>query len=66
MLKYKLKRCVLRWRLKAAVFLMCLMSDGREFHVVWPATATAHSPILVMVGAGLAESNGNLLLGLRQ
>jgi len=40
------------------------MSDGREFHVVGPATATARCPILVMVGAGLAESNGNLLLGL--
>jgi len=37
-LKYRLKRCVLRWRLKAAVSVMCQLSEGREFHTVGPAT----------------------------
>jgi len=35
--------------LKAAVSVMCRMSDGREFHTVGPATANARSSNLVTI-----------------
>jgi len=47
---YRLKKCILRWRLEAGVSGMHRMSDGREFQAVGPATANGHSPNIVMVG----------------